>query len=127
SDARTAQRSAPRYPVRAQFLARANRLTRLQRANLAAALSTGTAVAYPLTAAQSAAVARATLADVTKARRNGTPSKPRRSRESLAEHIRRSSLAERLEAARAVGIDVIWDTMISPVIASEVADINTNA
>jgi hypothetical protein len=61
-------------------------------------------------------------------RRNGKPSNGRNGHaETLAQHIKRSSLAERLEAACAVGIDVIWDTMISPVIVSEAADINTNA
>lgn len=39
--------------------------------------------------------------------------------ETLAAHLARSSPAERLEAARALGIDVVWDTMISPVVSEE--------
>jgi hypothetical protein len=44
---------------------------------------------------------------------------PRRHRETLAEHIARSSPAERMRAGREIGIDVIWDTMISPIIDAE--------
>jgi hypothetical protein len=39
--------------------------------------------------------------------------------ESLADHIARSSPTERIEAARTVGVDVIWDSMIAPVIATD--------
>ena len=46
--------------------------------------------------------------------------KPRNG-ETLAEHIARSSSAERVEAARTVGIDALWDSMILPVIAAKQA------
>ena len=35
-------------------------------------------------------------------------------RESLSDHIRRSTPAELAAAARATGIDLIWDSMIQP-------------
>jgi hypothetical protein len=65
------------YRVTGQYLARAH-LSRQQRAKLAAALANGTAVISPLTAQQSAAMARVPVADVTKVRRNGNGPKPRR-------------------------------------------------
>jgi hypothetical protein len=114
----TTSAANPQHRVTGQYLARAH-LDRQQRAKLAAALANGTTTVFPLTATQSAAMARVSVADVTKVRRNGNGSKPRRSRESLAEHIARSSLAERLEAARIIGLDVIWDTMIAPVVSEE--------
>ena len=40
-------------------------------------------------------------------------------RPGLAEHLQRATPAERLEAARAIGIDVIWDEMISPAIGAD--------
>jgi hypothetical protein len=43
--------------------------------------------------------------------------------ESLVDHIARSTTAERLEAARVVGPALLWDTMISPVIAEDRAEI----
>jgi hypothetical protein len=102
-----------------QYLARAA-LTRRQRAKLAAALSKGTTVVAPLTVKQSAALARVSVADVSKAR-NGKHGNGRSNghAESLADHIARSSPAERLAAARIVGPAELWDTMISPVISEE--------
>jgi len=46
--------------------------------------------------------------------------------ETLADHIGRCSPAEWLEAGRKVGPAVIWDTMISPVLAEEVAASETH-
>jgi len=116
--------SVPERPVRrirGQFLARAH-LSRRQRAKIAADLVEGTAVIAPPTIRQAAMVAGVPVVEVTKARRNGN-GKSRRSSskaaETLAQHIARSSLAERIEAARTVGVDVVWDSMISPVIATE--------
>jgi hypothetical protein len=108
--------------VTGQYLAKA-RLTRRQRAKLAAALSNGTAVLAPLTVKQSAVLARVPVLDVTKARRNDKPHGNGRNghKETLAERIARSSPAERLEAARALGIERVWDQMISPVLAEEQA------
>jgi hypothetical protein len=39
--------------------------------------------------------------------------------ESLTDHLARSSPAERAEAARVLGADVVWDTMIVPLIAED--------
>jgi hypothetical protein len=51
---------------------------------------------------------------------NGRPSNGRNGhRETLAEHIARSTAEERLAAARIVGPAEIWDTMISPVVSEE--------
>jgi hypothetical protein len=46
-------------------------------------------------------------------RRNGND------HESLAEHIARSSPAERLEAGRVVGPALVWDEMICPVLSDD--------
>jgi hypothetical protein len=46
---------------------------------------------------------------------NGQP-KPK---PTLADHLVRSSAEERVEAARAFGVDRVWDSMIAPVIAEE--------
>src|SRR5262249_44458223 len=113
--------SLPRH-ITGQFLAR-NHLPRRKRAELAAALADGTTTVSPLGVRQAAMLARVPALDVTRARRaNGNGhTKPERNGETLAQHIIRSSLAERVEAARAVGVSLIWDTMIDPVIATEPA------
>jgi len=116
--------NTPQRPVRrvsGQYLARAH-LTRKQKAELAAALIDGSAEIFPPTVKQAAMLVAVPVVEVTKARRNGKPKRDGSSNtptETLAEHIARSSLAERIEAARAIGIDVVWDTMIAPVIATE--------
>jgi hypothetical protein len=85
-------RPAPTSPeprrVTGQFLAKAH-LTRRQRAELAAALSTGAAVLAPLTVKQSAAAACVPVLDVTLARRNGKHSNGRSNgqEESPAERV----------------------------------------
>lgn len=108
-----------RRRVSGQYLARAH-LNRRQRAELAAALVDGSVEIFPPTARQAAMLAAVPVVEVTRMRRNG---KPRRSSpkatETLAQHIMRSSLAERIEAAHAVGVDVVWDTMVAPVIATD--------
>jgi len=116
-DGKPAPASTAIYRLTGQFVARAH-LSRTQRAWLAAALANGTAEVYPLTVKQAAEIARVPVLDITKRRRNGKPSNGRGGHfESLAEHIARSSPAERLDAGRIVGLDVVWDTMISPVLA----------
>jgi hypothetical protein len=111
-----------------QYLAKAH-LTRRQRARLAAGLTTGGAVVYPLTVKQAAFVMKLPLLDVTKARRNGKHGNGRNGhRETLAEHIARSTAEERLAAARIVGPATIWDTMISPVVSEDrAAETNVTA
>lgn len=37
---------------------------------------------------------------------------------TLAEHLVSASLSERIEAARAVGVDVVWDTMVLPLVGN---------
>src|SRR5215469_5299116 len=110
--------SIPQRPVRrvsGQYVARAH-LSRQQRAELAAALTDSSVEMFPLTVRQAALLARVPVLDVTNARRaNGSGSgnghdKPKCNSETLAEHIVRSSLAERIEAVRVVGADVVWDT-----------------
>jgi hypothetical protein len=59
-------------------------------------------------------------------RLNGKPGNGRNGHaESLAQHIARSSPAERLEAARVLGIENVWDQMIAPVIAEDRAAAET--
>jgi hypothetical protein len=103
--------------ITGQYLAKAH-LTYRQYVKLAAALSTGAVVLSPMTIGQAAALVGVPVADVSRARRNGKPGngngKPTGAAESLAAHIARSSPAERVEAAQAIGLGVIWDTMISP-------------
>jgi hypothetical protein len=109
--------------VTGQYLARAH-FTRRQRARLAAELSNGTAVVSPLTVNQAASLLKVPVLDVTVARRDGKPGNGRNGHgESLADHIARSTPAERLEAARVVGAALLWDQMISPVIAEDRAEV----
>ena len=65
---------------------------------------------------QAAAIARVPVLDVTKHRRNGKRRNGRNGHQTLADHFARSTPAERAEAGRVVGLDVVWDQMISPVI-----------
>jgi hypothetical protein len=59
-------------------------------------------------------------------RLNGKPGNGRNGHaETLAEHIARSSAAERLAAARIIGPAALWDTMISPVVSEERAAAET--
>jgi hypothetical protein len=127
--------SAPEHPVRrvsGRSLAHAH-LNRRQRAKLAAALVDGSAEIFPPTVKQAAMLADVPVVAVTQVRRtNGNghadananasgsgPDQPGYYDETLAQHILRSSLAERIEAVRVVGVDVVWDTMVSPVVATE--------
>jgi hypothetical protein len=113
--------------VTGQYLAKAH-LTRRQRARLAAALANGTTTVFPLTVKQAAAVTRVPILDVTEVRRNGKPGNGRNGHaETLAEHIARSSAAERLAAARVIGPAELWDTMISPVCSEERAAADPSA
>jgi hypothetical protein len=92
-----------------------------QRAHLAAACVTGAALLRPSAeqASRVFAVPRRLLAKHLRARnRNGGGNGSRKS-ESLAEHIARSSAAERVEAARVYGIERVWDEMISPLVAAD--------
>lgn len=70
---------------------------------------------------QSAALVGVPTLDVTKARRaNGNGNgKPSSDSETLADHIARSSPAERVAAARTVGVEALWSTMIEPIVTVE--------
>ena len=96
-----------------------------QRAHLAADCVYGAALLHPSIeqACLLFAVPRRLLAKHLKARNRNGGVRTRnvkaggidsRKSETLAEHIARSSSVERIEAARAIGLGVIWDTMISP-------------
>jgi hypothetical protein len=122
--------ASPDRPVRirGQYLARC-RLSRNRLAKIAADLVEGRAEVGPLTVRQAAKITRVPIADVTAARRananananaNGNGHhKPKHNGETLAAHIARSSPAERIEAARTVGVSLIWDSMIDPVITAD--------
>jgi len=112
--------STSERPVRrVSRLARA-RLNRKQRAELAAALADGALEIFPPTAKQAVMLVAVPVVEVTRVRRNGKPKRSApRTTETLAEHIARSSPAERIEAARTVGVDLVWDTMVAPVVATE--------
>jgi hypothetical protein len=116
----SATTTATPHIVTGQYLAKAH-LSRRQRAKLAADLSTGVAMISPLTVKQAAAIAGVPVLDVTKARRrNGKPNGRLNGHgETLAEHLARSSPVERLEAARILGIEAVWDQMISPIVSEE--------
>src|SRR5262249_54001971 len=97
-------------------------LTRRQRAELAADLVEGRVEIRPTTK-QAADLTGVPPAEVTKARRANGNGKSRRpsskATETLADHIARSSPAERIEAARTLGPSLIWDSMIDPVITEQ--------
>jgi hypothetical protein len=117
----TSTTERPVRRVTGQFVARA-RLTRQQRAELAADLADGSVQILPPTAKQAAMLVAVPVVEVTRVRRTGKPKSIGSSKapiESLAEHLARSSPAELQEAARVFGIQVIWDFMIAPVIAAE--------
>jgi hypothetical protein len=79
--------------------------TARQRAALAANLVTGRVILTPLTVVQAAAICHVSRPLVASALGRG---------ETLAAHYARVSKAERLEAAREIGIDRVWDEMIAP-------------
>jgi hypothetical protein len=45
------------------------------------------------------------------------PSKPKKKTETLAEHLVRATAAERAAAAKVVGADAIWDSMMMPALS----------
>jgi hypothetical protein len=106
--------------VTGQYVAKAH-MGRWQRARLAADLTHGTAAVFPLTVKQAAAVARVPVFDVTAARRNGKRSNGNghHDAESLAAHLGRATPDELVAAARMLGINRVWDEMISPILSEE--------
>ena len=80
------------------------------RARLAVDILAGKVELSRLTAKQVAGLCRVSVACVHQAR-NGRKRKP-----SLAEHLVSSTAAERLEAAKALGVDHVWDQMVLPLV-----------
>jgi hypothetical protein len=96
-------------------------------------------VINPLTVKQAAAVARVPVLNVSRARRNGhngeragngvaalvaalhdgTDAKRGKVVRTIGEFLLRMTPTDRIDTARAVGVDWIWDHMIAPVIAEE--------
>jgi hypothetical protein len=73
------------------------------------------------TLAQLSFAYRCRLSDVLNARRAGNGhSKTERNGHSktLAEHLASASLSERIAAAKALGVDVVWDTMVLPLVGN---------
>jgi hypothetical protein len=50
---------------------------------------------------------------------NGHKPKPKPEPQTLADHLAHSSAAEKVEAAKRIGVNVIWDSMFAPVITEE--------
>jgi hypothetical protein len=67
------------------------------------------------TLASLAAAYRVSVAAVQR-RRKPKPKPP--APPSLAEQLRTASPAERVEAARALGVDEVWDTMVMPLVSA---------
>jgi hypothetical protein len=84
-----------------------------ERAALAAAhYDEGWPIVAP-TLAQVAFAYRVSVAAVLQARNGHKRPEP-----TLAEHFANSSLAERIAAAKALGVDVVWDTMVLPLVGN---------
>ena len=76
-------------------------------------------------------LARVPVLDVSRTRLNGKPrgkgnGRSNGHKETLAEHIARSSPTERLAAARIIGAGELWDSMIEPVVSAERAATEAN-
>jgi hypothetical protein len=98
--------------ITGQNAAKARR-TKSQRIRLAESLVAGTTVLVRPTVKQAAALARIPIAEIYRGRQ---ARKPKPKPPSLAEHLVKSTLTERIEAARALGVDVVWDTMVLPIV-----------
>jgi hypothetical protein len=62
---------------------------------------------------------RVPASSIPHAKRNGKNGNGHKPTPTLADRIEAASPAERLEAARKVGIETIWDSMISPIVSEE--------
>ena len=111
----SAPRAWPPLKITGQSLAKGRR-TKAQRISLAEALHAGKVEVTKPTLKQSAALARLPVHKIYRARQ---ARKPKPTTPSLAEHLVNSSPAERIDAARALGVDVVWDTMILPIVTDE--------
>jgi hypothetical protein len=106
----------PVDPVRVsgQNLAKKRR-TKPQRIFLAEALAAGKAVLFKPTMEQSAALLKIRVHEIYRARQ---ARKPKPQPLTLAEHLAQSSPTERAEAARALGVDKVWDSMVAPLVGA---------
>jgi hypothetical protein len=104
--------------VTGQNVAKARR-TRSQRLRLVEYLVNGRVALIKPTIKQAAALARVSVAEVYRDRRS---SKPKPTPPSLADRLRTATPAERLEAARAIGVDQVWDSMVLPLVSSVPAE-----
>jgi hypothetical protein len=107
--------------VSGQFLAK-NKWTPDLRARLVVRIHNGEVELGPLCLSQLCGLCKV---DVTRVQRllatngNGSGHGKRRHTETLADHLARSSATELLEAAREVGVETIWDRMISPIVSED--------
>src|SRR5215469_16320477 len=118
------RRKAPPNATEAALLAYAlvhGRLTVAQACRLAGANSAYVSLINEMGATEREALARGdfSLAQIASAKRDSCGNRRNGRQESLAEHIARSTPRELIEAARIVGLDVVWDGMISPVLDAE--------
>ena len=102
----------PVLKITGQNLAKGRR-SRQQRRYLAEHLAAGKVELTKPTLKQAAALARVSVAEIYRARH---ARKPKPTPPSLADQLRTASPAELCEAAKAIGIDVVWDTMIAPLV-----------
>jgi len=88
--------------------------TKAERAAIAAGILDNRLAICGLTTAQLAILFGTTPSAINRRRacRGGGRTRP-----TLTDRLVRASPAERLEAARAIGIDVVWDSMIAPALA----------
>jgi hypothetical protein len=102
----------PPLKITGQNIAKGRR-TRQQRIFLAEHLHSGIAELSKPTLKQAAILARVPVAAIYRARsvRKGRPP-------SLADQLRNASPAERAEAARALGVDRVWDEMVLPLVGA---------
>jgi hypothetical protein len=103
--------------VTEQFLAR-NRLGKRQRAKLAADIGAGKVIIDGFTAKQLAAICRVSVPYIAQACNGGSKLPP----DPVAKLLRDWNAAnpeQRAAFARALGVDLVWDEMIAPVITAE--------
>src|SRR5262249_14429857 len=103
--------ASPEQPVSVRSLSHSNK-TKSERAAIAARILDNRLAVCDLTVAQIAALCGTTPSTV---RRHRARRKSGRHKLTLADRLLRASPTERIEAARVVGAQMIWDTMIVPV------------
>jgi hypothetical protein len=107
----------PPLKVTGQNLAKARR-SRQQSINLAESLHAGRYEVCKPTLKQAAALARVPVAEIYRARQKRKPQPTPPTPPSLADLLRSASPAERIQAARALGVDRVWDEMVLPLVGA---------